>query len=426
MPAKQPAAPSNAMAEIGRLRKGRDAKIMTDVPIVDEFSVESLERDPFPIYEWLRREAPVCYIPAVDLWFITRWSDVMAAGQDAIRFPAAMPNSPLDRTLGGRSVLTVDGVDHQRMRAPMEGKLRPRSLENNALAAVTRIADHLLSKIAPSGQAELMATFCEPLAVLSLAEVIGLRGIDAGTLRRWFHEIAAGTANYEANPTKQRVADDTSAEVDRALRPLLEDQLAHPDGTMVSDMLHAVTGDLTERMRAIMPTLKLALIGGLQEPGHGLATTIVGLLSDSRQLAAIRADPDGMIRRAVDEGIRWISPIGTQGRVAGSGACVRGVEIPVGAKVGLMVQSANRDKDVWGSSADLFDVFRPVRANAVFGFGSHNCVGQHLAKIQMRTGLCRVLARLPGLQLDTERPPRFFGWEYRGPTELHVRWDVRD
>ena len=78
----------------------------------------------------------------------------------------------------------------------------------------------------------------------------------------------------------------TVAEIDRVLRPQFEDQLAHPDGTMVSDMLHAETGDLDERMRAFMPTLKLALIGGLQEPAHGLGTTVVGLLSSTR--AALR------------------------------------------------------------------------------------------------------------------------------------------
>ena len=68
-----------------------------------------LDADPYPIYERLRREAPVCWVPAVDLWFITRWADVVVAAEDPVRFPASMPGSPLDRTLGGASILTVDG-----------------------------------------------------------------------------------------------------------------------------------------------------------------------------------------------------------------------------------------------------------------------------------------------------------------------------
>jgi cytochrome P450 len=177
-------------------------------------------------------------------------------------------------------------------------------------------------------------------------------------------------------------------------------------------------------MRGFMPTLKLALIGGLQEPAHGLGTTVVGLLSDPAQLSAVREDPAGLIRKAVDEGIRWISPIGTQGRCAGPDAVVDGVAIPEGAPVGLMVPSANRDEDVWGPTADVYDLFRPRHANAAFGFGPHFCVGHQLARVQMRTGLRRLLERLPGLRAHPDRAPAFSGWEYRGPAELWVTWDA--
>ena len=397
---------------------------MIDATVGDSIRVDELEADPYPIYARLRRDAPACYVPAVDLWLVTRWADVVAGAEDPARFPASMPGSPLDRTLGGASVLTVDGDEHEHLRAPMEGTLRPSKVEARAASIVARVCDELIDAFAADGEADLMSSLCEPLAVLSLAEVIGLRGLDATTLRRWFHEIASGTSNFEGDPEKQRVADATGAEVDLTLRPQFEDQLAHPDGTMVSDMLHAATGDVDQRMAAFMPTLKLALIGGLQEPGHGLGTTVIGLLSNPEQLGAVLADPDAMIRKAVDEGIRWISPIGTQSRGAGSGVVIAGVPIPEGANVGLMVPSANRDEAIWGPTGDVFDVFRPRHANAAFGFGRHFCVGHQLARMQMRTGLRRLLERLPGLRLDPERPPVFAGWEYRGPTALQVRWDA--
>jgi len=390
---------------------------------IDHATVDELDADPYPVYARMRRDDPVCYVPAVDLWFVTRWADVVAGAEDLVRFPASMPGSPLDRTLGGRSVLTVDGDEHEHMRIPMESILRPRLIEQTAPAIVERICGELIDVMVGDGQAELMNAFCEPLSVLSLAEVIGLRGLDASTLRRWFHEIASGTSNYESDPAKQPMADATSAEVDRTLRAQFEDQLANPDDTMVSNMLHAEHGDLDERMSAFMPTLKLALIGGLQEPGHGLGSTIVGLLSDPSQRDAVLADPGTLIRRAVDEGIRWISPIGTQGRGVGPDVVVAGVEIPEGASVGLMVPSANRDEDVWGPTAADFDLFRPRHANAAFGFGRHFCVGHQLARVQMRTGLRRLLERLPGLRLSGDRPPSFAGWEYRGPTEFHVAWN---
>lgn len=391
--------------------------------VADDVTVEQLERDPYPIYERLRHEAPVCYVPAVGLWFVTRWADVMAAGQDPVRFPASMPGSPLDRTLGGMSVLTCDGDEHSRRRTPMERTLRPKPVGERAPGICERIAGALLDDLEPMGEAELMSAFCEPFGVLSLAAVVGLPEVPAADLMRWFHDIAAGTSNYEGDPEKQAVADATSAEVDATLRPRFEDLVERPDGTMISDMLQAETGDLDERLASLMPSLKLALIGGLQEPAHGLGTTVAGILGDPAQRAAFAADPARLARQATEEGIRWVAPIGTQGRAAGPDATIAGVTIPEGEAVGLMVPSANRDEDVWGPTADRFDLHRPHHAHASFGFGPHFCVGMHLARHQMRIGLRALVERLPRLRLDPHLTPVFRGWEYRGPVELPVLWD---
>src|SRR5205085_4676231 len=100
--------------------------------IGDDITVEALTEDPYPIYAELRRSAPVCYVPAVDLWFVTRWADVIDAAENRDHFPASMPDSPLDRTLGGANVLTVDGASHAHMRDPMETTLRPKAVEERA------------------------------------------------------------------------------------------------------------------------------------------------------------------------------------------------------------------------------------------------------------------------------------------------------
>ncbi len=396
---------------------------MIHAPIADDITVEELQTDPYPVYARLRRQAPVCYVAAVDLWFVTRWADVAQAAEDPVRFPASMPGSPLDRTLGGASVLTVDGSDHEKRRAPLEPTLRPRTVEANAPKTIARIARELLQAFADRGEAELMAEFCEPLSVLSLAQVIGLpEHLDAATLRRWFHDLATGTSNYEGDPAKQAIADAASVEIDGVLRPRLEELMERPGGSMLSDMLHAAGGDLDARMAEFMPTLKLALIGGLQEPGHGMGSTIFGLLSSPEQLAAFLEDPPGRIKRAVDEGIRWISPIGTQGRVAGPRAVIANQELPRGSPVGLIIPSANRDEEVWGPNADRYDLFRPRHVHMAFAFGPHFCVGHYLARAQMRTAILLLFERLRNPGLDPDRPAAFGGWEYRGPAHLHVRW----
>lgn len=391
--------------------------------LVDEdITVESLWDDPYPIYARLRREAPVCFVPAVGLWFVTRWADVEYGAWHPELFPASVVGSPLDRTLGGTNVLTVDGEAHHERREPLDRALRPKVAEQRAPEIVRAIADELLDAIAPRGQADLIADYFEPLSTRSLALVIGLGDLDAPTLVRWFHELATGTSNYERDPAKQRTADSVSAEIDGALRPLFARRLEEPDDTMVSYLVHAVAGDLEERLRWVMPTLKLVLIGGLQEPGHGMGSTVYGLLGDPEQGRALASDPEKLVGKAVDEGLRWISPIGTQAR-ASVGAEVGGVRIPPDDNVAFLVPSANRDDAVWGPSADRFDMFRPRHPHAGFGFGSHFCVGHYLARIQMRIGIRELFERLPRLRLDPDLPARLRGWEYRSPSHLHVRWD---
>ncbi len=98
----------------------------------DDITVESLWDDPYPIYARLRREAPVCFVPAVGLWFVTRWADVEYGTWHPELFPASVVGSPLDRTLGGTNVLTVDGEAHHERREPLDRALRPKVAEQRA------------------------------------------------------------------------------------------------------------------------------------------------------------------------------------------------------------------------------------------------------------------------------------------------------
>lgn len=392
--------------------------------VVDDVTVAQLVADPYPVYARLRAQAPVCWVPTVGLWFVSRWADVDAAAQDPLAFPAAVPRSPLDRTLGGRSVLTVDGDAHSHWRGLLDRSLRPRAVEAAAPQVVEEIVDELLDDLAPRAGAELMTEFFEPLSVLSLARLIGIGHVDAPTLQRWFHGLSEGASNFESDPGRQARADAASGEVDAALTPFLERRLTDPDDSMVSHLLLGSEGSAQEKVAAMLPTLKLVLIGGLQEPGHGAASTLLGLLTHDGQWDRLVTDPAGLVRRAVDEGLRWLSPIGEQTRASGPHAELSGVAIPPGERVALLVASANRDEEVFGPTADAFDLLRSRHPHAGFGFGPHFCVGHYLARIQVRTAIQRLAERFPALRLDAARPVHVRGWEYRAPTSLHVQWDA--
>jgi len=393
------------------------------VSFAAELAVEDLDRDPYPIYARMRREEPVCFVPAVGLWFVTRWADVEIAATNPEIFGSRVEPSPLERTMGGDSILLLDGAPQKRLRAMLDPSLRPRVVEATAPDLVVPLVERLLDEIAPRGEAELMSEFFEPISVLSLGRVLGLPEVDGDTLRRWFYGLAQGATNFEDDPVKWAVSDATGAEIERELEPVLERLYQQPDGSTIATMLQGAEGPFAERVATILPTLKVILLGGMQEPGHAAGSTLAGLFA-SGQAAALAANPAGLVRDAVEEGLRWVSPIGTQTRRALVETELGGATVPAGANLGVLVSSANRDEEVWGPTAADYDLYRPKRNHGAFGFGPHFCSGHHFSRVQIRIALQLLFERLPSLRQDPERPPVFNGWEFRAPQHLHVEWDA--
>ena len=383
-------------------------------PTTSEITVEALEADPFPIYARLRDEAPVCFVPAVGLHLVTRWDDVQFVATHPEIFTAEVDASPLVRTLGV-NVLTVDGADHARMRAGMDAPMRPRAVEGYAPGVIEPIARRHLDAMAAAGTgAELMAAYCEPVSVLALGAVMGLGDLDADTLRRWFGDLATGGANFEQDPEKQAVADATSAEIDARIGPLLDRLEREPDESVLSHML---AGDATRA--EVLSNLKLILLGGMQEPGHALGICVWALLTHPETLARVRAD-HGLIRPAVEEALRWHSPVGTQTRQVTQPVTLAGVELRPGDALAAVLASANRDERHWTDPA-RYDIDRRG-AHAGFGLGAHHCAGAPLARWEVRLPLEMLLDRFPNLRLDPEHDVELAGWEFRAPTALHVLW----
>jgi cytochrome P450 len=383
-------------------------------PTISELTVEALEADPFPIYARLRDEAPVCFVPAVGLHLVTRWDDVQFVATHPEIFTAEVDASPLVRTLGV-NVLTVDGADHARMRAGMDAPMRPRAVEGYAPGVIEPIARRHLEAMAAGTGAELMAAYCEPVSVLALGAVMGLGDLDAETLRRWFGDLATGGANFEQDPEKQAVADATSAEIDARIGPLLDRLEREPDESVLSHML---AGDATRA--EVLSNLKLILLGGMQEPGHALGICVWALLTHPETLARVRAD-HGLIRPAVEEALRWHSPVGTQTRQVTRPVTLAGVDLNAGDALAAVLASANRDERHW-PAPDRYDIDRRG-AHAGFGLGAHHCAGAPLARYEVRLPLEMMLDRFPNLRLDPGHEVELSGWEFRAPTALHVLWN---
>jgi cytochrome P450 len=388
-------------------------------PFAETITVEQLDEDPYPLYARLRRDEPVAWVPAVNLWLVTRADDVEYVTTHPELFRARVDGSPLDRSFGGPTILTVDGEQHLDLRRSLDAKYKPREVASYIDGLVRPIAQSALDALLarPERRADLMAAYFEPISVLSLGAVLGLGHLSADRLQEWFHGLAMGAINFENDPVKQQINDETATRIDEELRPLMERLQREPDGSTIASML------TVGRLRAIeevLPSLKVIILGGMQEPGHGAGSCLFGLLSDPDQLSLVRAEPERW-DDAVHEGLRWVAPIGTQTRQATEDVAVCGTTIPEGGAVGAVVASACRDEREF-DEPDRFDIRRPRKANAAFGYGPHFCAGHAFARDQERIALEMLVSAMPDLALDPEYKVTMRGWEFRAPAELRVTW----
>ena len=387
----------------------------------ESITVADLDRDPYPIYARLRKEAPVAYVPAVNLWLVTRAEDVEFVTTHPDLFTAQVTDSTLDRSFNGKSLLTMDGEEHLNMRKSLDSKYRPRMVSTYIDDLVVPLATQQLTDIISNVRRELVASYFEPISVLSLGAVLGLGHLSADTLQHWFHGLAMGATNFERDPEKQKISDVVESEMNDELLPIMARLLATPDDSTISHMLHSGMPDGEKRSAEyILPTLKLTILGGMQEPGHGAAATFFALANIPGTFDRLRRNPE-LWDDVIQEGLRWIAPIGTQTRQTTQDVELGGVVIPAGSAVAAVIASASRDETVF-TQPDVFDMDRPRESNASFGYGPHFCAGHAFARGVERISLQVLVEGLPNISLRNSDEVEFTGWEFRAPTALHTTW----
>lgn len=387
----------------------------------DEVTLEELERDPYPIYARLRDEEPVSWVPAVQLWLVTRYEDVRTVDLSPERFTAATDPSTLNRTMGV-NMLGSEGPDQQRIRRVVEPPFRPRDVDDRTRGMIPALANELIDGFASRGACDLFREFADPMSVRSLRFMLGLDEVAWEDLLRWNQGLMLGLANFEGDPAKQAPADEASAALTEVIERVLDRVADEPDGSVVSWMVHHDRdGDRMTREEIVANT-KLMLSGGLQEPRDLIALVVHALGSHPEQLEEVRAHR-ALIRPAVEETLRWAGPVGTSTRQATETTELAGTSLEEGALIGAVLSSANRDPRRF-RDPDRFDIHRKEGAHLAFAVGNHFCLGAWFGRHLSRVSLEILLERLPGLRLDPERPTTLSGWEFRAPDSTWVRWDA--
>jgi cytochrome P450 len=393
---------------------------MSEAAVGASVAVEDLERDPYPVYERLREEEPVSWVESVGLWLVTRWDDVNAVDKSPAVFTAETEPSTLKRTFGP-NLLAAEGAYHDKVRSIIHPWFRRGAIGHFPDEVITPIATELIDAFAGEGSVDLVSAFAEPLAVRVLRRATGLEGVDDATLRRWFEELAQGAGNFEGDPAKQAIADAASADVDRTIAGLVDRVADAPDDTLLSSMVHTTVDGERLTREEIRSNMKVMIVGGLQAVSDAIALTTWALLAHPEQADEVRADPD-LVPHAVEEGLRWHSPVGTSTRQTTCDTELGGVTLPEGVLVAAVLAAANRDPRHW-SAPDAYDIHEHRRPHLAFAAGAHVCVGALLARMETRRSMRLLLERLPNLRLDPDRPIEISGWEFRSPLHLHLLFD---
>jgi cytochrome P450 len=386
----------------------------------EQVTLEELERDPYPIYERLRDEEPVSWVPAVQLWLVTRYEDVRTVDLTPEVFTAATDPSTLNRTMGV-NMLGSEGPDQQRVRRVVEPPFRPRDVEERTEGMIPALANELIDGFESRGECDLFREFADPMSVRSLRFMLGLDEVAWEDLLRWNEGLMRGLANFEGDPKKQSPADQASSALSEVIERVLDRLETEPDGSVLSSMLHHEDdGDRMSRNEIVANT-KLMLSGGLQEPRDLIALVVLALGDHPEQLEEIRTDRR-LIKAAVEETLRWAGPVGTSTRQTTRATELAGVELEPGALIGAVLSSANRDPRRF-SDPDRFDIHRKEGAHLAFAVGTHFCLGAWFGRHLARVSLEILLDRLPNLRLGPDRPATLGGWEFRAPDSTWVRWD---
>jgi cytochrome P450 len=387
---------------------------MAPFPIGDGASLEQFEADPHPLLARLREEEPVCWVPVLGTWLVTRRDLVLEAMRDAATFTVDDPRFSTAQVIGP-SMLSLDGDAHSTHRDPFARAFRLDAVRDRFTELVRTETDDLIDTFADDGHAELRRAIAGPLAARVMIVALGLEETPTRIVLGWYEAIVDAvtdiTAGAPVTPAGRQAFSELVASVAHSL-----------DGGPEASLLAAVAGQAGGLTAAdVASNAAVLLFGGIETTEGMIANLVLHVLRDDEQRDALLADP-GLLPNAVEESLRLEPAAAVIDRYATRDVELGGVHIGRGDPVTLSIAAANRDPDLF-VDPDRFDVHRPnANRHVTFAHGPHVCLGMHLARLEAQTALGRLLARLPGVRLDPASPSAPRGLVFRKPPTLEVVW----
>jgi cytochrome P450 family 142 subfamily A polypeptide 1 len=354
--------------------------------------------DPHATLARLRAEDPVHWDETGQVWGVTRYADVRAVSTD----PAAFSSAGGIRPDSGPTpmMIDMDDPDHLRRRKLVNRGFTPRRVRDQE-ARITEVVDRLVDGFCEAGTADMVGDFAAWLPLVMIGDALGVAPEDHPTLLRWSDDLMRGQGQADPDLVARMLG--AFEGYTSYIGDVIEDRAGCPRDDLMSVLVHAeVDGDRLSHDEVVYESL-LILIGGDETTRHVITGGLYQLLCDPDRWDRLAADRS-LVPGAVEESLRWVSPIKNMARTATRDVELAGSRIAAGQKLLLLYPSANRDGDQF-PEPDTFDLARAPNEHVAFGFGPHFCLGAALARLEVRAAYERLLDRLPDLHLVEDAEP---------------------
>ena len=356
-----------------------------------------LWRDPYPTYRRLRDESPVHYVRDKKFWVLSRFEDVFAAATETDTFSSAQgltfTEDEISKLGLAPTLVMMDRPSHTTYRRLVNQMFTPRQV-SELEEAVRAFARERISRIAEAGEADLVAELAGPLPSYVVAHYLGVPESDRGTFGAW------SSAIVQANATGRVLeAVDALRDLYGYFTGLIELRRATPAQDMISVLLGEQIDGRPLDVEEILGFCFVMIAGG-NDTASGLISQAAAALSESAGQRKLLLDDPSLVPGAVEELLRFTSPVQGLSRTTTRDTEVGGTLIPAASKVHLLYASANRDPREFGPDSENLDVTRRFPRMLAFSSGPHHCLGAAAARLEGRVVLEELLSAMPRFVAD--------------------------
>jgi len=385
---------------------------------------EATRREPFALYERARREAPVYAHPGLPIVSVFRYEDVQSILKDPATWSSHFPPPPgFDpATMPEPSMIGQDPPQHTRLRGLVNQAFTPR-IVRRLEPRMREIAESLIDAAVKQGEVDLVQALTYPLPVTVIAEIIGVPADDRERFKKWSDRLVANLGNGLFTPPTEEQFREIRGLFDQMgeyFAALAEERQREPREDLLTGLVQAQFEGSRMTHDEMLRMLVLLLVAGNETTTTLIGNTVLTLLDHPDSLSHLRAHPD-LMASAVDEVLRFSSPVQLDPRVATRDVEVRGEVIKPGQIVVSWIGSANRDEDFF-PEPNRFDIAREENHHLAFGFGPHYCLGASLARMETQVAMSTLLAKTRSFKRASSGPlPLHPSIVFRGVTSLPLR-----